>query len=94
MVARVFLVCFDSCVLLAVFAPAAFVPACVSVAVAGSVAHVAAPCVVSGPDPPAVPLPYHVLVVAAAAIAGVPHPAGHAVAPVVAPAFCRQRDWT
>ena len=41
MVARVSLVCFDSCALLAVFAPAAFVPARVSVAVAGSVADVA-----------------------------------------------------
>ena len=93
MVAQVSAACFDSCALLAVFAPAAFVLAHASLAVAESAADVAVPSAVSVLDLPVMSPLSHVLVVAAAAVAGVPLPAGYVVASALARAFCLDWDW-
>ena len=77
------MVCPDSCALPVAFVPTDLVLASVSGAVAGFARlAVSARCAVSGPDLPALPEPWSVLV--AAAIVDVPVPAECAVAPVLA----------
>ena len=93
MAAQVSAACFDSCALLAVFAPAVFVLARASAPVAESAADVAAPSAVSVPDLPVMSPLSHVLAVAAAAVAGVPLPAGYVVVSALARAFCLDWDW-
>lgn len=90
--AKAFVVYFDSCAPPVVFVPSAFVLARVSAAVAGSAVGAAAPSAVFGLDPPVLPLPWRVLVLAAVVIVGVPVPVERASVPAPAAAFCLNWD--